>query len=100
MTVWLAIAGAGLVTYLLRLAPLVVSVRRPAPVALRRYLDALPIAIIAALTGPAIVLPGGAPTLGAEPVGALVAVAVARWRRNLLAGVLAGVASVALLRLV
>ncbi len=99
MTVWLAIAGAGLVTYLLRLAPLVISVRRPAPVALRHYLDALPIAIIAALTGPAIVLPSGTPTLGAEPVGALVAGAGAAWRRNLLAGVLAGVVSVALLRL-
>jgi len=99
MTIWLAILGAGLATYLVRLAPLVVTPRRPAPAAVARYLDALPIAIIAALTGPAIVLPSGAPTLGAEPVGALVAVAVARWRRNLLAGVLAGVVSVALLRL-
>ena len=97
--IWLAILGAGLATYLVRLAPFVVTARVPAPAALARYLDALPIAIIAALTGPAIVLPSGAHTLGAEPVGAIVAVVIARWRRNLLAGVLAGVVAVALLRL-
>ena len=99
MSIWLAIGGAGLATYLVRLAPLVMTLRRPAPAAVTRYLDALPIAIIAALTGPAIVLPNGVPTMGPEPVGAIVALVIVRWRRNLLAGVLGGVVAVALLRL-
>ena len=98
MSFWLAIAGAGLATYLVRLAPLVITLRRPAPSAVTRYLDALPIAIIAALTGPAIVLPNGALTVGPEPVGAIVALVIVRWRRNLLAGVVSGVVTVALLR--
>jgi branched-subunit amino acid transport protein len=70
------------------------------PRRIARYLDALPAAIIAALAGPAVLVPGGAPTLGSELVAALVVIAVVAWRRNLLAGVLAGVATVALLRLV
>ena len=50
--------------------------------------------------GPAVLVPGGKPTGGAELIAAIVVIAVvARWR-NLLAGVLAGVAVVALLRLV
>lgn len=99
MTFWIAIVGAGLATYLTRLLPLLVRTSRPAPDAVLRYLDALPIAIIAALTGPAIVMPNGAHTLGAEPLAALLTVAVVRWRRNLLLGVTTGVVAVALLRL-
>jgi branched-subunit amino acid transport protein len=95
---WAAIVGAGLATYLTRVLPLVVSFRRPMPPALARYLDALPIAIIAALVGPGLVTPGGAVTGGAEPLAALVVAVTVWWRRNLLLGVLVGVAGVALLR--
>jgi branched-subunit amino acid transport protein len=65
-----------------------------------RYLDALPAAIIAALAGPAVLVPGGTVTRGPELAAALAVVAIVTWRRNLLAGVLAGVLVAALLRLV
>lgn len=96
--IWIAIGGAGLATYLLRALPLAVRSSRPVPRRLARYLDVLPTAMIAALVGPALVVPHGELTHGAEPLAALLVIAVVLWRRNLLAGVLSGVAAVALLR--
>ena len=98
MTFWIAIALGGLATYLERTLPLVVTRRGTAPAALRRYLDALPIAIIAALAGAGIAVPDAQPTGGAEVVAGAVAFALATWRRNLLVAMLAGVVVVALLR--
>lgn len=95
---WLAIAGSAIVTYALRALALRAPMPRSLPRALARYLDALPAAIIAALAGPAVLVPGGAVTRGPELVAALVTVVVAAWRRNLLLAVLAGIATVALLR--
>ena len=66
----------------------------------RRYLEALPVAIIAALVGPAVVAPGGTLTRGSEPLAAALVITVVAWRRSLLAGVIAGVVAVALLRLI
>jgi branched-subunit amino acid transport protein len=97
---WLAIAGSALATYLVRAFAFKVALPATLPTRVVRYLDALPSAIIAALVGPAVLVPGGTPTHGPELIAAIVVIAlVARWR-NLLAGVLAGVAAVALLRLV
>ena len=97
---WLAIGGAALATYLVRAFAFKVALPCALPRGVVRYLDALPAAIIAALAGPAVLVPGGAPTPGPELIAAIVVVAVvARWH-NLLAGVLAGVGVVALLRLV
>lgn len=98
MNVWLAVVASGIVTYLTRALPLAVTTRGTAPAPLRRYLDALPIAIIAALAGAGIAVPDGEPTRGAEIAAALVALAVAAWRRNLLFAVIAGVIAVAALR--
>jgi branched-subunit amino acid transport protein len=98
MTFWATVVAAGIVTYLTRSLPLVVTTRGSAPAWLRRYLDALPIAIIAALAGAGIAVPDGQPTGGAEIGAALVALAVAAWRRNLLFAVIAGVVAVAALR--
>ena len=97
---WLAIAGAALVTYLIRAFAFRVALPSTLPRGVVRYLDALPAAIIAALAGPAVLVPGGSPTRGPELAAAIVVIAIVAWRRNLLAGVLAGVAVVALLRLV
>lgn len=96
--IWLAIGGAGLATYLLRALPLAFRSSRPVPRSLARYLDVLPTAMIAALVGPALAVPHGGITHGAEPLAALVVIAVVAWRRNLLAAVLAGVATVAAMR--
>ena len=98
MTLWLAIALGGLATYLLRTLPLAITLRGTAPAPLRAYLDALPIAIIAALAGAGIAVPDAQPTGGAELVAGGVAFALALWRRNLLLAMLAGVVVVALLR--
>jgi len=97
---WLAIGSAALVTYLVRVFAFTITLPSALPRRVVRYLDALPAAIIAALVGPAVLVPGGRPTGGAELIAAVLVIAVvARWR-NLLAGVLAGVTVVALLRLV
>ena len=100
MSYWIAIALGGAATYLTRLLPLVVTPRGAAPDALRRYLDALPIAVIAALAGAGIAVPDDGPTHGAEVIAAIAAIALARWRANLLIAVLGGVAVVAVLRAV
>ena len=98
MSVWIAIGLSGIATYATRVLPLVVTLRGGTPSLLRRYLDALPTAIIAALAGAGIAVPSTGPTHGAEVVGAAVAVALAMWRRNLLLAVLGAVLTVAALR--
>jgi branched-subunit amino acid transport protein len=100
MTVWMAIGLSGLATYATRLLPLVVTLRGGAPSPLRRYLDALPTAVIAALAGAGIAMPDGQITGGAEVVAAAVAVALALWRKNLLLAVIGAVLTVAALRAV
>jgi branched-subunit amino acid transport protein len=98
--IWIAIVGSALATYLVRSMPFVVTIRGHLPDAASRYLDALPVAIIAALVGPAVFAPAGALTHGSEPLAAALVVATVAWRRSLLAGVIVGVVAVALLRLV
>jgi branched-subunit amino acid transport protein len=97
---WLAIVGSAVVTYLVRSLPVAVTVRGRLPAAASGYLDALPVAIIAALVGQAVVAPVGALTHGAEPVATALVIAAVAWRRSLLAGVIVGVAAVAVLRLI
>src|SRR5258706_16468323 len=98
MTVWIAIVASGVVTSLTRVLPLAVTMPGSAPARLRRYLDALPTAIIAALAGAGIAVPDAQPTGGAEILAAVVALAGAAWRRNLLFAVIAGGAAGAALR--
>ena len=98
MTLWLAIVLGGIATYLTRVTPLVLRVPGSAPPALRRYLDALPIAIIAALAGAGVALPDAQPTHGAEVLAGALAFGVASWRRDLLLAMIVGVIAVALLR--
>ena len=98
--IWIAILGSALATYLTRSLPFAVTLRGRVPPAATRYLEALPVAIIAALVGPAVVAPVGALTHGAEPVAAALVIAAVAWRRSLLAGVIVGVVAVALLRLI
>jgi branched-subunit amino acid transport protein len=98
VTFWATLLVSGIATYLTRSLPLTVTVPGSAPVWARRYLDALPIAIIAGLAGAGIAVPDAQPTGGAEIVAAAVALAVAAWRRNLLFAVIAGVLVVAGLR--
>jgi branched-subunit amino acid transport protein len=98
MEVWLAIVGSGMATFATRALPLVADLPIPERGRARRYLDDLPTSIIAALAGAAILAPEQRLALGPEIPAAVVVIAVARWRRNLLVAVLAGVATVAVLR--
>ena len=98
--IWTAILGSAIATYLTPSLPFAVTFKGRIPPAATRYLEALPVAIIAALVGPAVVAPVGALTHGAEPVAAALVIAAVAWRRSLLAGVIVGVVAVALLRLV
>jgi len=98
--IWIAILGSAIATYLTRSVPFAVTFRGRIPPAATRYLEALPVAIIAALVGPAVVAPVGALTHGAEPAAAALVIAAVAWRRSLLAGVIVGVVAVAVLRLV
>ena len=98
--IWVAIVGSALATYLVRSLPFAVTVRGRLPPAATRYLEALPVAIIAALVGPAVVAPASTLTHGAEPLAAALVIVTVAWRRSLLAGVIVGVVAVALLRLV
>jgi branched chain amino acid efflux pump len=98
--IWIAILGSAIATYLTRSLPLAVTIGGRVPPAATRYLEALPVAIIAALVGPAVVAPAGALTHGAEPIAAALVMATVAWRRSLLTGVIVGVVAVALLRLV
>jgi len=97
--IWVAILGCAVVTYLVRSLPLAVTLRGRLPEGASRYLEALPVSIIAALVGPAVVAPAGALTRGAEPLAAGLVIATVAWRRSLLAGVIAGVVAVAVLRM-
>jgi branched-subunit amino acid transport protein len=98
MEIWIAIVGGGIATFATRALPLVVDLRLPERGRMRQYLDDLPTSIIAALAGAAIFAPEQRIALGAEIPAALVVIGVARWRRNLLLAVLAGVTTIALLR--
>ena len=98
--IWMAILGSALATYLTRSLPLAVTFGGRLPPAATRYLEALPVAIIAALVGPAVVAPAGELTRGAEPIAAALVIAMVAWRRSLLAGVIVGVVAVALLRMI
>jgi len=98
--IWIAIVGSAVATYLIRSIPFVVTIQGRLPEAASRYLDALPVAIIAALVGPAVVAPAGALTHGAEPVAAALVIAAVAWRQSLLPGVIVGVLAVALFRLI
>jgi branched chain amino acid efflux pump len=95
----IAILGSAIATYLTRSLPVAVSFGGHLPPAATRYLEALPVAIIAALVGPAVIAPAGAFTSGAEPIAAALVIGAVAWRRSLLAGVIVGVVAVALLRM-
>jgi branched-subunit amino acid transport protein len=98
--IWIAIVGSAVATYLTRSLPFAITFPGRLPGGASRYLDALPVAIIAALVGPAVIAPAGALTHGAEPLATALVIATVAWRRSLLAGVAVGVVAVALLRLI
>ena len=103
--VWLVIAGMAVATYLTRAPLLLALARRPLPPRLRLWLRLIPLAVLPALAVPMILVTrdaGGArlaASLGHPPLwGAVVVLALAARRVNLLVTVGVGVAVVAILR--
>jgi branched-subunit amino acid transport protein len=101
--VWLVIVGMAIVTYLTRAPLLLALARRPLPPRVRLWLRLIPLAVLPALALPLVLVDHGRLTLSlAHPPlwGAVVVVALASRRVNLLVTVAFGIATVALLRAV
>jgi branched-subunit amino acid transport protein len=99
--VWAVIAGMAVVTYLTRAPLLLMLAQRPLPPRLRLWLRLIPLAVLPALAAPLVLLDQGRPvfSLAHPPLwGAVVVLALAAGRVNLLVTVVVGVAVVALLR--
>ncbi|MHB1134452.1 MAG: AzlD domain-containing protein [Chloroflexota bacterium] len=100
--VLLVILGAGLVTVVPRVLPLVVLSRVALPAWLIRWLGYMPIAVLAALLAQAVLVPDGALALSPDNLSLLAVLPtllVAIMTRSLLGTVLCGVTAMALLRL-
>jgi branched-subunit amino acid transport protein len=101
--VWAVIAGMALVTYLTRAPLLMMLSQRPLPPRLRLWLRLIPLAVLPALAVPLVLVDHGRLVLSiAHPPlwGAVVVLALAAWRVNLLVTVVVGVGVVAVLRAV
>ncbi len=92
MNVWAIIVILGVLTYLTRFAFLGLVGNRPLPAWFERHLRYTAVSILPALAVPLVVWPdavGTAPEL-ARLVAAGAALGVAAWRRDAIAGVIAG----------
>jgi branched chain amino acid efflux pump len=99
--VWAVIAGMAVVTYLTRAPLLLALARRPLPPRLRLWLRLIPLAVLPALAVPLIFVDHGRLVVSpAHPPlwGAVVVIALASRRVNLLVTVATAVATVAILR--
>ncbi|MGQ0569286.1 MAG: AzlD domain-containing protein [Armatimonadota bacterium] len=95
MTVWLLIAGMGLITYALRLSVIALLGRLEMPAIVLRALRFVPVAVLSAIIAPEVLAPGGAldMSLGNARVPAAIVAAVIAWRtRNVFATIGAGMA--------
>lgn len=97
--IWLIIALLGIGTYLIRLSFLGLVGRRTMPDWVLRHLRYTPVAVLPGLVAPLAVWPaatGGEPD-AARMAAALATLGVAYWRKNMLWGVLAGAATLAVI---
>ena len=75
MTTWLVVAGAALVTYLIRISMVVVFHQRELPASVEPVLSLATPAVLAGVVAGALFLPGGEP--GLPPIGHLLALGAA-----------------------
>lgn len=93
MTAWLAIAVIGLGTFAIRASFIYLYGHLDLRPTVERALELVPAAVLSALVAPAVLAPGGSPVpLGARPVAAGVAVAVAWYTEDILATIVSGLA--------
>ncbi|HEY3363699.1 MAG TPA: AzlD domain-containing protein [Symbiobacteriaceae bacterium] len=95
--------GMALVTYLPRMLPLVVLSRFKLPPLVLRWLSFVPVSVLAALLAKELLVSGGKlalPPAHPQLLAAVPAFVVAIWTRSLMGTVVAGMAAMALLRLI
>jgi branched-subunit amino acid transport protein len=98
----LLIVGMGIVTYLTRAPCFLACSRRELPAQVQRWLRHVPVALLAALLVPTLLMPKGTLWSAATIpylLGTAVTVLTLSWTKNVLAIVAASVATVALCRL-
>ncbi|MDX1686645.1 MAG: AzlD domain-containing protein [Candidatus Promineifilaceae bacterium] len=103
MTLWLAVIVAGLLTYGQRLSFIALWGRLPMPSGMRRGLRFVPVTVLMALIVPDLFLREGALVIsvGNERLLAGLSAALVAWRtRNVLVTIVAGMASLLLLKAV
>lgn len=99
--VWLTIAGMGAVTYVPRLLPLLLLTTRTLPRPVVLWLRYVPVAVLAAMLLPSLVLRGGQVDLALDNLflGAAIPTFLVAWRRRSMFGaVIVGMLVVALAR--
>ncbi len=98
--IWV-ILGMAVVTYIPRMLPLAVLAKTRIPEGFVRWLSFVPVAVLAALLAPELLLRNGRPFLALENYALLAAIpcfAVAAKTRNLLLTVAVGIAAAILLQ--
>lgn len=87
MSIWLAILGMGLITYAIRLVPILLLERVELSPPLRQALRYVPVAVLSAIVFPELLLPGGQLDLSWQNgrlVAGIVAILVARYTQSVL----------------
>jgi branched-subunit amino acid transport protein len=93
MTLWLTLAGMGLVTFLVRVTPFFAVERLRMPDTAQRALVFVPVAVLSAILAQEVLAPGGGIAIdeGNHRIpAAIIAAAVAYFTRNVFATVAAG----------
>ncbi|MCL4263034.1 MAG: AzlD domain-containing protein [Anaerolineae bacterium] len=100
MITWLTIIGMGLITYAIRLTPVLLLERLSLSPALRRALKFVPVAVLSAIILPELVMPGGGVDVSLENgrlLAGLLAILVAWRTKNVLWTIAVGMAALWLL---
>jgi branched chain amino acid efflux pump len=94
MTLWLTVIAMGLVTFAIRLVPILALERFPIPPRLRQALRFVPPAVLSAIILPELLYPQGGPfnpTLGnLRLIAGVIAIVVAWLTRNVLLTIVVG----------
>ena len=103
MNIWLAMIGMGLITYALRLGPILLMERIEIGGTARQALRFVPAAVLSAIIFPELLMPGGTLdiSLGNERLLAGLLAAIVAWRtKNVLWTIAVGMAALWLLQAV
>lgn len=101
MTIWITIIGMGLITYAIRVTPIVLLERFGLSDTLRQALRFVPAAVLSAIIFPELILPGGTLdlSLGNERLLAGLLATLVAWRtRNVLLTIASGMVALWLLQ--